>query len=251
MPFSHERRHQPLVRAARQRHAHELDVLRRRHAPAVDERRLARRAPPAASRLRRRRRARAPGRPRCSPSPTRPRRRAPDLAAGRPPILMTRVIRGSPAVSSRPSMRFAFCTAWPAAPFMRLSIARRDEQHRLRACPPAAWRRCARRCDADDVAERRRLRRNLDERLAGVRVAPRRKRIGERLAERHRDRRQNAARDRKQVRREDQIRVRAPRRERRAHLVRDAGACCRCRTRENPQSLRQTAARALVSCPRP
>ena len=30
---------------------------------------------------------------------------------------------GNPAVSSRPSIRFAFCTAWPAAPFRRLSIA--------------------------------------------------------------------------------------------------------------------------------
>src|SRR5687767_3706162 len=32
---------------------------------------------------------------------------------------------GSPSVSSSPSMRLAFCTAWPAAPFMRLSIAER------------------------------------------------------------------------------------------------------------------------------
>lgn len=29
----------------------------------------------------------------------------------------------SPAVSSNPNMMFMFCTAWPAAPFTRLSVA--------------------------------------------------------------------------------------------------------------------------------
>ena len=32
-----------------------------------------------------------------------------------------------PSVSSRPSARFAFCTAWPAAPLPRLSIAQIDD----------------------------------------------------------------------------------------------------------------------------
>src|SRR6476646_4999608 len=31
--------------------------------------------------------------------------------------------RRNPAVSGRPSARFAFCTAWPAAPLPRLSVA--------------------------------------------------------------------------------------------------------------------------------
>src|SRR5205085_5806116 len=30
---------------------------------------------------------------------------------------------GSPSVSAKPAMMFAFCSAWPAAPFTRLSMA--------------------------------------------------------------------------------------------------------------------------------
>ena len=37
---------------------------------------------------------------------------------------------GSPAPSSSPSIRFAFCIAWPAAPFIRLSIALNITQRR-------------------------------------------------------------------------------------------------------------------------
>ena len=51
------------------------------------------------------------------------RRGSAGSSCGRPPILMTRVMPAAPRVSSRPSIRFAFCTAWPAAPFTRLSIA--------------------------------------------------------------------------------------------------------------------------------
>ena len=57
-----------------------------------------------------------------------------------------------------------------------------------------------------DVPERRLLRAHLDEPLARIGAGERAEWIHERLSERHGDRRENAARHRKQVRREDEVR---------------------------------------------
>ena len=44
-------------------------------------------------------------------------------AWGRPPIFTTRIYAGSPVCSLNPRRTLAFCSAWPAAPLTRLSIA--------------------------------------------------------------------------------------------------------------------------------
>ena len=113
-----------LFARARERHAQHVDILVRRKAPAVHE--ASARRP--SWRLQRGDRFAAAVHHAEARGRSAPALRECDAASRgsrctRPPILITRIIAGSPIVSSSPSSRFAFCTACPAAPFTRLSIA--------------------------------------------------------------------------------------------------------------------------------
>ena len=78
-------------------------------------------------------------------------------------------------------MRLAFCTRLARGALQEIVDRRRDEQRR-RARSGDRRRRNAHDVAMHDVAQRRLLARDLDERLAGVRLAPRREHVVERTA---------------------------------------------------------------------
>ena len=145
-------------------------------AQAVDElRRLAARlAGPRRSRGRRRARRRRARRPRAPRSPAAATRIAAASSSSSPPSLQDRVVNSSPSPSSKPNATLKFCTAWPAAPFTRLSM--HDDQHELArrgVHPPADVAEVRVR----DVLDLRQVRRRSAARTASPRrprAAPRR-----------------------------------------------------------------------------
>src|SRR6476620_3381691 len=123
--MANERGDEPLVGAPRQSHPHDIDVLGARHASATHKLRCeperalqGRHFVTTAVNDHNRARSTAPElRDLC-------RQRGIALRATANLDDPCRAVHaGSPDPSLRPSMRFAFCTACPAAPFTRLSIA--------------------------------------------------------------------------------------------------------------------------------
>jgi hypothetical protein len=101
-------------------------------------------------------------------------------------------------------MRFAFCTAWPAAPFIRLSIAATTINVGCLTCA-AIGDTHPHDIPTDHVAQRRRGTCHFDEWLTRVFLLPDFERIGDCFTHRHRNRRQNSARHGKKVWNENQI----------------------------------------------